>query len=71
VLLEGGATLGSAFLRAGLVQRVVLYTAPLVLGGGLAWSGGVDRALAGAPRGRVTSLEQLGADARLVVELED
>jgi diaminohydroxyphosphoribosylaminopyrimidine deaminase/5-amino-6-(5-phosphoribosylamino)uracil reductase len=71
VLLEGGATLGSAFVRDGLVQRVVLYTAPLVLGGGLAWSGGLDRALAGVPRGHVVSATRVGDDARLVVELGD
>jgi diaminohydroxyphosphoribosylaminopyrimidine deaminase/5-amino-6-(5-phosphoribosylamino)uracil reductase len=71
VLLEGGATLGSAFVRAGLVQRIVLYAAPLVLGGGLAWSGGLDRALNGAARGRVESVTRVGDDARLVVELGD
>ncbi len=70
VLLEGGATLGSAFVRAGLVQRIVLYAAPLVLGGGLAWSGGLDRALNGAARGRIGSVTRVGDDARLVVELE-
>ncbi|MEO7421021.1 MAG: bifunctional diaminohydroxyphosphoribosylaminopyrimidine deaminase/5-amino-6-(5-phosphoribosylamino)uracil reductase RibD [Ornithinibacter sp.] len=34
VLLEGGATLAAAFLRAGLVDEVVLYLAPAVLGSG-------------------------------------
>jgi diaminohydroxyphosphoribosylaminopyrimidine deaminase/5-amino-6-(5-phosphoribosylamino)uracil reductase len=34
VLLEGGPTLAGAFLRAGLVDRVVAYVAPLLLGGG-------------------------------------
>ncbi len=70
VLLEGGASLGSAFLKAGLVQRVVLYTAPLVLGGGLAWCEGLNLALADATRGRVHSLTRLGDDSKLVVELE-
>src|SRR5947208_94997 len=55
VLVEGGATLGAALLGAGLVQRLVLYTAPLVLGGGLAWCDGLDRSLASAPRGRIVS----------------
>lgn len=71
VLLEGGATLGAAFLRAGLVQRLVLYTAPLVLGGGLAWSEGLDRPLAKAPRGRIVSHARVGDDVSLVVDLED
>jgi len=35
VLLEGGPTLAGSFLRAGLVDRVVSYVAPSVLGGGL------------------------------------
>ncbi|HEY6194390.1 MAG TPA: dihydrofolate reductase family protein, partial [Candidatus Eisenbacteria bacterium] len=70
VLLEGGATLGSAFLGAGLVQRLVLYSAPLVLGGGLAWSDGIDRALASAARGRIVSHDLIGDDLCLVVDLE-
>ena len=32
VLLEGGPTLAGAFLRAGLVDRVVAYVAPVLLG---------------------------------------
>jgi len=34
VLLEGGATLAAAFLRAGLVDEVVTYVAPALLGSG-------------------------------------
>ena len=34
LLLEGGATLATAFLDAGLVDRVMLYTAPIELGRG-------------------------------------
>ena len=33
ILLEGGGTLNEAMLRAGLVQRVYAYIAPLLLGG--------------------------------------
>ena len=69
VLLEGGATLGAAFVRAGLVQRIVLYTAPLVLGGGLLWCDGLGLALEAAARGRVVSATLVGGDARLVVDL--
>jgi len=36
VLLEGGPTLATAFLRAGLVDQVVAYTAPALLGAGAA-----------------------------------
>jgi diaminohydroxyphosphoribosylaminopyrimidine deaminase/5-amino-6-(5-phosphoribosylamino)uracil reductase len=34
VLLEGGPTLAAAFLRAGLVDEVVIHLAPTLLGGG-------------------------------------
>jgi diaminohydroxyphosphoribosylaminopyrimidine deaminase/5-amino-6-(5-phosphoribosylamino)uracil reductase len=34
VFLEGGPTLGAAFLRACLVDEVVAYVAPMLLGGG-------------------------------------
>lgn len=35
VFLEGGPTLGAAFLRAGLVDELVAYVAPVLLGSGL------------------------------------
>jgi diaminohydroxyphosphoribosylaminopyrimidine deaminase/5-amino-6-(5-phosphoribosylamino)uracil reductase len=69
VLLEGGGTLGAAFVRAGLVQRIVLYAAPIVLGGGLNWCDGLSLPLTAAKRGRVVSASLIGDDARLVVEL--
>lgn len=34
VLVEGGPTLGAAFVRSGLVDRVVAYVAPALLGSG-------------------------------------
>jgi diaminohydroxyphosphoribosylaminopyrimidine deaminase/5-amino-6-(5-phosphoribosylamino)uracil reductase len=34
LLLEGGATLATAFLDAGLIDRVMLFTAPIELGEG-------------------------------------
>jgi diaminohydroxyphosphoribosylaminopyrimidine deaminase/5-amino-6-(5-phosphoribosylamino)uracil reductase len=34
VLLEGGPTLAAAFLRAGLVDEIVVYVAPVLLGAG-------------------------------------
>jgi len=69
VLLEGGPTLGSAFLDAGLVQRLVLYTAPRLLGGGRAFCDGLGRRLADAVRGAVVSLDRVGRDVRLVASL--
>lgn len=37
IYLEGGPHLAAAFLSAGLVDRWVQYTSPLVLGGGATW----------------------------------
>jgi diaminohydroxyphosphoribosylaminopyrimidine deaminase/5-amino-6-(5-phosphoribosylamino)uracil reductase len=34
VFLEGGPTLAAAFLRAGLVDEIVAYVAPMLLGAG-------------------------------------
>lgn len=68
VLLEGGATLGRAWMRAGLVDRVALFAAPLVLGDGLAWCADLGRSLAGAPRGRLARLERAGDGALLLVD---
>ena len=71
VLLEGGGTLGAAFVRAGLVQRIVLYAAPLVLGGGLNWCDGLSLPLATTKRGRIVSVSLVGGDARLIVDLAE
>jgi diaminohydroxyphosphoribosylaminopyrimidine deaminase/5-amino-6-(5-phosphoribosylamino)uracil reductase len=40
LLVEGGAEVHAAFLAAGLVDRVVLFVAPKILGGGKDWLGG-------------------------------
>ena len=45
VLLEGGSLLGGAMLRAGLIDRLMLFVAPKLLGGqgrGLLTGSGVD-----------------------------
>jgi diaminohydroxyphosphoribosylaminopyrimidine deaminase / 5-amino-6-(5-phosphoribosylamino)uracil reductase len=35
LLVEGGAKTGASFIRAGLVDRLLLYRAPILIGGGL------------------------------------
>ncbi|HEX2738492.1 MAG TPA: bifunctional diaminohydroxyphosphoribosylaminopyrimidine deaminase/5-amino-6-(5-phosphoribosylamino)uracil reductase RibD [Acidimicrobiia bacterium] len=66
-LVEGGAEVHGALLTAGLVDRVVAYVAPTVLGaGGLdAFGGHRIATLADAPRWQLRTVAQLGADIRL------
>src|SRR5690242_8710851 len=66
VWLEGGPTLAAAFLRAGLVDEVVTYLAPALLGSGLAAVGdlgipSIDRTL----RLTVRDVRTLGPDIRI------
>ncbi len=70
VLIEGGPTLGTAWLRAGLVDRIALFAAPLMLGEGLPWCAPLGRPLARALRGKLSRLERVGDDALLWLELE-
>jgi len=73
VLMEGGATLATGWLEAGLVDRLALFLAPRLLGAaGLAWCGPIARGtLRRAPRGRVAREKRLGDDFFLMVELDD
>jgi diaminohydroxyphosphoribosylaminopyrimidine deaminase/5-amino-6-(5-phosphoribosylamino)uracil reductase len=68
ILLEGGPTLAGSFVAAGLVDRVVAYIAPaLIGGGGLSALGGP-----GAPsidavrRFHLEEVTRMGPDVRLV-----
>jgi len=45
LLLEGGPTLATAFLRAGLVDKLLLFIAPVLSGAGPRWIGDVPLAL--------------------------
>jgi diaminohydroxyphosphoribosylaminopyrimidine deaminase/5-amino-6-(5-phosphoribosylamino)uracil reductase len=71
VLLESGPTLGTAWLEAGLVERLAVFTAPVLLGAsGLAWCGPLAQdLLARARRGRVTACGMAGADSFTMVEI--
>jgi diaminohydroxyphosphoribosylaminopyrimidine deaminase/5-amino-6-(5-phosphoribosylamino)uracil reductase len=71
VLLESGPGLGTAWLRAGMVDRLALFTAPRVLGAeGLAWCGPLGRGrLERAVAGRVVGLERCGDDVLTRVEI--
>ncbi len=66
VLLEGGPTLAGAFVRAGLVDQVVGYLAPALLGDGPAALGAAGMStIADALRLRVDDLTVLGGDVRI------
>ncbi len=70
LLVEGGAETAAAFLRAGLVDRLLLYRAPIVIGSGLAGVGDIglfDLADAHG-RWRMTDMRQLGVDRLEVYE---
>jgi len=45
LLLEGGPTLATAFLRAGLVDKVLLFVAPTISGSGSRWIGELEAPL--------------------------
>ena len=71
VLVEGGAAVAAQFHRANLVDRYVVYLAPVVFGGD---DGRGLFAGAGAPtvddvwRGRIVETTQLGDDLKVVLE---
>ncbi|HWL95888.1 MAG TPA: bifunctional diaminohydroxyphosphoribosylaminopyrimidine deaminase/5-amino-6-(5-phosphoribosylamino)uracil reductase RibD [Nocardioidaceae bacterium] len=66
VWLEGGPTLAGAFLRAGAVDEVVAYLAPVLLGDGRhALDDAGIQTLAEAVRLDVTDLSRVGADLRV------
>jgi diaminohydroxyphosphoribosylaminopyrimidine deaminase/5-amino-6-(5-phosphoribosylamino)uracil reductase len=66
VLLEGGPTLAGGFLRAGLVDRVVAYVAPVLLGAGVPVLAGTGiGTLADGFDLEFLDVRQVGPDVRL------
>ena len=71
VLVEGGATLAGAFHRENLVDRYVLYLAPVALGGDdgrpvLAGAG--MSTIEDAWRGEIVDITKVGQDVRITIE---
>jgi diaminohydroxyphosphoribosylaminopyrimidine deaminase / 5-amino-6-(5-phosphoribosylamino)uracil reductase len=66
-LLEGGPTLAGSFVRAGLVNRLVLYVGGRTLGEGgrPLLDGSGPTSMAAAPHWRLQGVRQLGPDACL------
>jgi diaminohydroxyphosphoribosylaminopyrimidine deaminase/5-amino-6-(5-phosphoribosylamino)uracil reductase len=66
VLLEGGPTLAGAFLRAGVIDRILAYVAPILLGGPIAAVDDVGvLSIAHAQRWRFDGIEPIGPDLLL------
>lgn len=70
LLVEGGASTAAAFLRAGLVDRLLLYRAPIIIGAGLAGIGDIGLANLAQAHGRwrMTDDRRLGVDRLEVYE---
>lgn len=65
-LLEGGPTLAGAFLAAGLVDKIIGYVAPKLLGGGpAALMGAGVRTITEAIELDVTDVDRVGPDLRI------
>jgi diaminohydroxyphosphoribosylaminopyrimidine deaminase/5-amino-6-(5-phosphoribosylamino)uracil reductase len=65
-LLEGGPTLAGGFVRAGLVDRVVGYVAPALLGAGASVLAGAGvETIADACRMELVDVRRFGVDVRL------
>ncbi|MCV7193636.1 bifunctional diaminohydroxyphosphoribosylaminopyrimidine deaminase/5-amino-6-(5-phosphoribosylamino)uracil reductase RibD [Mycolicibacterium brumae] len=63
VILEGGPTLAGAFLRAGLIDRILGYLAPMLIGGPITVLDSVGvNTIAEAPRWRFDLTERVGPD---------
>ncbi len=66
VLLEGGPTLAGSFLREGLVDKVIAYIAPALVGDGHpVISGPLAATMADVRRLRIDDVAQVGPDLRL------
>jgi diaminohydroxyphosphoribosylaminopyrimidine deaminase/5-amino-6-(5-phosphoribosylamino)uracil reductase len=66
VIVEGGPTLAGAFLRAGVIDRILAYVAPILLGGPITAVGDVGvLSIAQAQRWRFDGVERIGPDVRL------
>ncbi len=70
LLVEGGAGVSAAFLRADLVDRLLLYRAPILIGDGLAGIGDIGLSDLGQAHGRWRMMDAraLGVDRLEVYE---
>lgn len=67
VFLEGGPTLASSFLRQGLVDEIVVYIAPTLLGGDRLAVGDVGvETITDQRRLAITAVDRIGEDLRII-----
>jgi diaminohydroxyphosphoribosylaminopyrimidine deaminase/5-amino-6-(5-phosphoribosylamino)uracil reductase len=72
VWLEGGSTLAAAFVAAGLVDEVVAYLAPVLLGAGRSAVGDLGIATIGhAMRLDPTDVTVIGTDVRITASMKE
>ena len=73
ILVEGGATAAASFLKADLVDRLLLYRAPITIGAGRASLGdiGLGRMSDAHDQWRRTDTRQLGSDMLDIYERVD
>lgn len=73
ILVEGGAATAAAFLKAGLVDRLLLYRAPITIGGGRASLGdiGLDRLDGAHGQWQRSDTRQLGSDTLDIYDRAD
>jgi diaminohydroxyphosphoribosylaminopyrimidine deaminase/5-amino-6-(5-phosphoribosylamino)uracil reductase len=63
LLVEGGGEVAASLLRAGLVDRMLLFVAPRIAGGGISWMPGKGPTrMAGAIAVRDLEVRRVGAD---------
>ena len=64
LFVEGGASAASAFLAAGLVDRLIIYRAPIIIGGGRTAIGdiGLGSLATAHNQWNLTERRQLGPD---------
>jgi diaminohydroxyphosphoribosylaminopyrimidine deaminase/5-amino-6-(5-phosphoribosylamino)uracil reductase len=71
IMIEGGPRLAASFLAAGRVDRWVRYLAPVVLGDGIGWPGGLPRPAGTKGKLSLTRHDRVGADLLAIHDRRD